>query len=375
MIEDNRGKILEEIIKHNLISRADLAKKVKLNKATISSHINQLLSQKLVIETEFDISTGGRRPILLSMNKKAGYGLGIDITKDTITSYLLNLNGDIIEKSNAHYELNHYQEMFSKLIQVINQFITNKTVYGLVGVGISVHGLVINNQFIQFNKQLPKYNLYNDLLKVYPTLPISIENNANLGAIAERSYNPNLTENFLYLTILSGLGLGIIFNNNLYSGSNGLAGEFGHTIIEINGRNCNCGNKGCLEQYASIPALLDSISTVKKTKISFDDIKTLLEQNDIEIIKKVKIFTNYLTVGLNNLIQLFNSDKIIIESEVYSEILSKMLQSDFNKINSNTIIEFSTIKENSSALGAAIMQIIQFLKIKSFFKTKINQSI
>lgn len=369
-MKDNRKRIIQEIINNSTISRANIAKITKLNKATISNHIDKLINEKLIIETEFAKSSGGRRPILLTINKKAGFVLGIDVDRTQITSYLLYLNGEIVDKIILYYDKYDYNELLEKLVKLINKAIiqSKNAYYQLIGIGISIHGLVKNNSIIQFIGSKVMYNLYEDLRIRIGDIPLYIDNNANLGAIFEHAQlKDNNINNLLYLTLSSGIGLGIINNQKLYSGSNGLAGEFGHTIIEINGRKCHCGSFGCLEQYASISVLLNKIKEIVGQNILDEDIINMLKNNDKVISKEVNNFLNCLLIGINNLIQLYNPDKIIIEYNKYLDILYPIFKEFVQKINlRNTCIKFSKITENISAIGGAFYQLAKFLNIDYF---------
>lgn len=370
LMNNNRKKIIQEIINNNTISRADLAKRTKLNKATISNHIDKLIKEKLIMETEFAKSSGGRRPILLTINKKAGFVLGIDVDRTQITSYLLYLNGEIVEKKTLIYDKYNYQELLDKLTELIKSAIikSKSSDYQIIGVGISIHGLVKDNQVIQFIGKTQKHHLYDDLRERIGSVSLHIDNNANLGAIFEYSYLiDNNYRNLLYLTLSSGIGLGIINNHELYSGSNGLAGEFGHTIININGSKCYCGSCGCLEQYASIPVLLTNLRKIIGQNILDEVLINMLKNNDKNISQEVNSFLHYLAIGIHNLIQLYNPDLIVIEYHKYLKILYPLFKEYLQKIKlRKTIIELSKFAENTSAIGAAFYQLKQFLQIDYF---------
>lgn len=134
--------------------------------------------------------------------------------------------------------------------------------YGLLGIALGIHGVVHHNQIIF----LP-YSSYADLDLVTPLsetfhVPVMMENEANLSVLGEWSFC-HQTNEMLYISVHSGIGVGIIMKNQLVKGKNGYAGEFGHSIIQINGRPCPCGNHGCLEQYASERALFAELSAIK----------------------------------------------------------------------------------------------------------------
>ena len=246
----NRRIILENIIKHGLISRADLSKITSLNKATISVQIADLLEEGLICETQQEHNTVGRRPIMLSINAHAGYVLGIDLDYKQIQYTLSDLQGNSVRNHIEYLQTDEYEEIIKILIKHINKY--NKkcsdTRFGLVTVVIGVHGIVNKNESIEFvtNYRWHNKDLKTDLKKELD-LNIHIENNANLSAYAEKVYKHSSCHHLTSIEFSSGFGAGIILDGIIQKGYHGYAGEIGHMIIYPNGIPCKCGNSGCWE--------------------------------------------------------------------------------------------------------------------------------
>ena len=150
--------------------------------------------------------------------------------------------------------------------------------YNLVGISLGIHGLVQDNQ-VSFAPyyDLSKINLAHEL-ESYFDVPVYLENEANLSVIGEKTFQYDY-KNIANISIHSGIGLGIIINDELYTGYNGRAGEFGHTIVEIGGRTCPCGNNGCLEQYVSEQALMKELAQRKELEeVTFDDFQDMYQE-------------------------------------------------------------------------------------------------
>jgi len=261
----NRRIILETMIEEGSISRIQLAKLTGLNKTTITSQISELLKDEIVVETRQDKSTGGRKPILLSMNHTAGYAIGIEMDVDCIWFLLTDLAGNIQIRHSEGVRGLSLEETSEVLIKNIKQLIefAPHSRYGIVGIGIGVHGIVNSNQQIVFatHSNWRNVNLREKLMEIFK-VPIYIDNNTNLCAFAEKTFFVD-DSNMLCLTISSGIGLGIIIDNKVYRGFNGFAGEIGHMIIHEEGRPCSCGNRGCWERYASEKAFLKELAISK----------------------------------------------------------------------------------------------------------------
>ena len=90
-------------------------------------------------------------------------------------------------------------------------------------------------------------------------LPVQVDNDANLGALAQLTWSQDSTENFIFVKVGTGIGTGIVIDGGLYTGTRGLAGEIGHTTVVENGAPCRCGNRGCVETVSSIAGMLRAL--------------------------------------------------------------------------------------------------------------------
>nr|MCR5420182.1 ROK family transcriptional regulator [Lachnospiraceae bacterium] len=302
MIRDiNSHLVLETILNEGPISRASISAKLGLTKATISAIVSELLDKKLIKEIgSFDTSLG-RKPILLEFCKENGHILSIDLGVDTITAFTSDLKGN--DCGLRQFPNNYNRDnIISGLIYIITSRISEltPTEFGVVGISIGVHGVIFNNE-ITFT---PYYD-YTHLpiaqkLREHFDIPVIMENEANLSVIGEKCFCYNVP-NMIGVSVHSGLGVGIILNNELYTGFNGNAGEFGHTIINTDGRLCPCGNRGCLEQYASERAILKIYSSSKgQSKVTMDEFIAAYNANEPLAIRMVDDFVKYISVGINN---------------------------------------------------------------------------
>ena len=164
--------------------------------------------------------------------------------------------------------------------------------YGLIGIGLCVPGLVNTEQQVMFTPNIDwNYNLdLKSLIEQEFKVPVFIENEANAGAYGERVFGAAKNyENIIYVSVGTGIGIGIVINNDLYRGVNGFAGEMGHVTIDFNGLKCSCGNRGCWELYASEKALLAPYQS-NGNITSYQEIINLANQNDPEILMSLTKF-------------------------------------------------------------------------------------
>ncbi|WP_134699259.1 ROK family transcriptional regulator [Ammoniphilus sp. YIM 78166] len=365
----NRNIILENIILHKNISRAELSKITGLNKATISSQINSLLEEGLIFEKELDKSNGGRKPILLTLDKDAGFAVGVEIDTTRISFLITDLSGKVLDQTDVSLREPSFEKIKDILITTIDRLVASreKTKHGLVGIGIGVQGIVDNEQRIVFTPrhQWKNVDLQKPLEDVFQ-VPVHVDNNANLCAFAELVYSHD-TSNLLCISTYSGIGLGIVINKEIYRGMNGFAGEIGHMIIQPNGRECPCGNLGCWEQYASEKSFWRELNAITGVnEFSMDDLQASITNGDPTTLDQLSNLSTYLGMGINNVINLFNPETIIINSQlskVYPELISNIKSNLSSYINHYRTIQFSELGKYACAMGACAMSIQRFLGI------------
>lgn len=365
----NSTLVLETIINQGPISRANISKILGLTKATISAIVADLINNNLVEEIGCDNTDFGRKPILLSFQRKAGYMVSVDLGVDTISVMLTDLQGENCRLKQIKTPKSN-DGILEALIRVIDSSKPEKdsTPYGLVGISLGIHGVVHDNM-VSF---APYYNLQNyDLagrLNEYFHTPIYLENEANLSVLGEKTFMHDYP-NIAYISVHSGIGLGILINNELYTGYNGRAGEFGHTIIEIDGRECPCGNHGCLEQYVSERALLKEFAVKKgKENVTFDSLIASYEAGDGDASQIIELFVKLMGICINNVLNAYNPDIIIINSSftIFIPELTKRIEASLNsRMNSFIRIESSALQDSSILLGGICIVIKNFLGINT----------
>ncbi|MEE4534935.1 xylose repressor [Bacillus velezensis] len=367
----NQKLLLNEILKNSPISRAKLSEMTGLNKSTVSSQVNTLMKENLVFEIGQGQSSGGRRPVMLVFNKKAGYSVGIDVGVDYVNGILTDLEGTIVLDQHHHLECNSPEITKDILIEMIHHFIANmpQSPYGLIGIGICVPGLIDKDQKIVFT---PNSNWRDIDLKSFIrekfNVPVFIENEANAGAYGEKVFGAAKNhDNMIYASIGTGIGIGVIINNHLYRGVGGFSGEMGHMTIDFKGPKCSCGNRGCWELYASEKALVTSLQT-KEKKVSSQDIIDLTHLNDVGTLQALQNFGFYLGIGLTNILNTFNPQAIILRNSIIEShpmvlhsIKSEVSSRVYSHLDNSYELLPSILGKNAPALGMSSIVIDHFL--------------
>lgn len=212
-------------------------------------------------------------------------------------------------------------------------------------------------------------------LKKYFDLPVQVENDANAAAFGEYMMNGDGVEDFIFITLGTGVGGGIIANKEIYSGFNGAGGELGHFTLVFDGEPCTCGNDGCWEAYASVTALIrqteaameqhpDSLMhkiAAQQGKVngrtSFDAAK----QGDAAAQAVVDTYINYVAAGILSMINIFQPEQLVIGGGISKEgdrllqpIIEYVNKYGYNKYLDQTEIKIATLFNDAGIIGAAL---------------------
>lgn len=382
--KNNRSLVLKLLNSMGSASRAELAKITGLTKTSLSNISNELIDEQIIIEKGTANSSSGRKPILMSIVDDARFALGLYISRDFIYANITNLKGSILlEKKLLLDALESEQVFISNIINItetlLNEFGKDKS--KILGIGIASigpldveNGIILNPPNFRGLKSIQIV----EVLKKRFGYEAFLENDMNACAIAEKLYGKgkNLSD-FIYLGVTNGIGSGIILNGSIYRGRDGFAGEIGHTSIDIAGRQCACGNYGCLELYADINAVIGQVNAslnlgaesmlTGKPHITWQDIVAAAEKNDPIARKAIEKMAFYLSFGLVNAVNTFNPQAIFLGHEValakdmILEPLKEMLGRTILYSNAkNMVMEMSAFRENAPFIGAPSIILSKF---------------
>lgn len=188
--------------------------------------------------------------------------LGIDIGGTNTDFGFVNSTGDIIvRKHHSTSEYEQFEDFIKNLHQEVNNLIHEYN-FDLVGIGIGAPNGNYYNGTIEYAPNLKWKNIIpvTKLFIEYFHVPTFLTNDANAATLGEMLFGGAKNyKDFIYITLGTGVGSGIVVNGKLVYGHDGFAGEVGHIIAEEQGRLCGCGRKGCLETYSSVSGLIKSV--------------------------------------------------------------------------------------------------------------------
>jgi predicted NBD/HSP70 family sugar kinase len=268
----NEALVLGIIHDFGPIPRTEIAEMSGLSLATISSITGSLIEQDIVVEESAGESTGGRRPILLAIDRQAGLVFGVKLTQEQIIVALTDLGAELVDLRVAPLGSDLESEVVIETLgTVIDELRAAHPGRRFIGLGLGMAGILDRERGVcQYSPFLPWRDLpLRDLIQARVGLPVIVENDVNALTLAERWFGAGAgAQNFLVVTLGRGVGMGMMLNGELYRGGRDGAGEFGHTTIVEHGPRCNCGKRGCVEAFISEPALTEAVRQVSNRPIS-----------------------------------------------------------------------------------------------------------
>ncbi|SDF82529.1 ROK family transcriptional regulator [Sporolituus thermophilus] len=259
----NRITVLNLIKEHGPIGRQELAQITGLTPPAITGIIRELLDLGLVQEVGYGESRGGRRPVKLTFNSKAGYVIGVEVTRGETAVGVADLMNDPTDIARHPLDMSEPAGGLVSLVELLRRIMNDQGEQGrsFVGVGVAFPGLVqAKTGTVQRSVNLgPAWRNYplREKLEDALGLPVFIENNSNACVLAERWFGGGVScRDLVYINLGEGISAGVILDDRIVQGFQGYAGEIGHIVIDDSGPLCNCGNRGCLEALCSVPALI-----------------------------------------------------------------------------------------------------------------------
>ena len=327
----NRRIVLNLIRTHQPVSRADLARHSGLQRSTVSVIAEQLIEERWVTEGANGHTLRGRRPRFLHLNKDRVGIIGINVRPATTTVGFADLDAHFLAQE-SFSTTQDPKAFVAELIPRVRNLIRARPEITCEGIGVSLPGRVdLKTKRLVFAPNLgwSDFDLKNPLERAIG-LPVELENAANSCALSEIWFSRRAEglRNLVAVTVSEGIGCGLILNHQLFQGSTGLAGEFGHASIVPDGLECSCGNRGCWEMYASNSAAVryyadtlsprngKSASRSAPKKLAFDDLLRLSQQGDAKATEALRRMADYLGRGIAILLAGLAPDAIFVIGEV-----------------------------------------------------------
>ena len=373
--EMNRSLLLKSLRREGVCSRAHLASLTGLKQATVTNIMKDFLNWGIVKEVGFLNGSKGRRSIGVSINPDGYRVIGVRLARKHYSVGLFDLTGKQIVKERVDFEPEKQPGAEEILNQIVGRMRLLIQQYGKDSVLAA--GLAVPGPFIAKKSRIALItgaDIWKDIeLKAFfereMDIPVFLEHNANAGAYAhmwdlKEAYHDDI---LVYIAAGQGIGAGIVMNGRIYEGALGTSGEIGHMTIDRNGKPCACGNRGCLERYASSLELVKTVygERAGMEGCNFEDLEKQIRSGDTAYTEHYRRACESLGVGIINIVNVINPDRIIIGDDMARpnpELMEKTVRKTVQKgilpdVFDELTLSISTYQGDPILTGAAIVAI------------------
>jgi predicted NBD/HSP70 family sugar kinase len=322
----NTERVVETLRSQGVLSRAEIARRTGLSRSTVSNIVADLQAAGLVVDHEGDARPagpqGGRPPALITLARSAGAALGIDFGKRHLSVAVSDLSHAILAEQTREMDEGYDAESGIRVAtELVESVLGTAGVKrdAVLGVGMGLPAPIHDpTGTVGSSSILPGWAgvRAEEEMAERLALPVHVENDANLGALAELTWGAGRPrESLAYLKLATGVGAGLVFKGRLFQGAGGTAGEIGHVTLEENGDICRCGNRGCLETLAGAPAIVGLLSR-SHGELDIEQVIALAEDGDAGCRRALADAGRHIGVAVATLCNLVNPELIVVGGSV-----------------------------------------------------------
>ena len=307
--------------------------------------------------------------------------IGIDLGGTNIAAGVVSEDGRIIiQKSVPTLSGRPTDEIVADMASLVKQLLneTELKTGDIKAVGIGCPGTIdfTTGEVVYSNNIKMEHYMLSEKFREYIDLPVKIDNDANCAAMGEYVANGENADTFVFITLGTGVGSGIIINGKVFRGFNGVASEAGHMTLVSGGELCTCGKRGCWESYASVTALIGQTTDVmkknpesimfglaeKEGKVSGKTAFEAAKRGDSAAQEVVNDYVHYVADGIVSIENIFQPDIIAVGGGISREgeylmnpVREYVLKSGFNKFMPKTKIVTAKLFNDAGIIGAAMI--------------------
>ena len=339
----NLALILNHLHQYGPLSRAELTNQLGINKASISTTVRELINRNIVIE--IGQKTGsqevGHPSIDLMINPDAGRIIGVNIEANGVRAIVTDVAPNILwrKEIELHNQIS-LDELFTETKKLMDEAcsVARSFNHPILGLGLGIPGLVD----IEKNRLLAAFELnwkdfdLNQLMIGNEDIAFYVGNEAHMSAMGESYFGESKkSDTILYLHWGIEISGGIVINEDVVPGSQGLAGEVGHFVMKPDGDRCSCGNQGCWNTFVNLRSICERIARISNKEldpkfsnqpyISIQQIINRVKTNDPVVLQALEETGKWLGIGIANYINVLNPEFVIIGgpfSDLYEKIRS-----------------------------------------------------
>jgi len=381
----SRTEVLNVIRSERLISRSKLAEMVPVSRATVSGIVSELIQVGILEEIGEGKSTGGRRPIKVRYRPEARIAVGVVLFNNHIQAALTDMEGNPLDYLQIPIGGVTPEAMLHSMQRAVKQILSGVSRDQVLGIGVGTPGIVdfetgvieisVSRGWVQGGTNVKTY------LETELNLPVYVANRSRVAALGEYQVGTGRgVSNLIYLFLGQGIAAGIVIDGQLYFGSGSSSGEIGHVSIYPDGPLCVCGNRGCLEVYATEAAILARARAVAREnplsllqqhveinleQLTIEQLIQTARQGDLSALAVLNDVGAKVGIAVSILINLFNPEIVIIGGPVGSSADELLLDPVIKEAQRRTLprpfkgtqITTGTLGTKAVAIGAAVLAI------------------
>lgn len=377
----NYSKVIKCLYYNEVLTSADISNYTGKSIPHIIKVLNELIKEGYVAEKGFANSSGGRKPLNYSLIANTHYLLSVAMDQFSAQMVVVDMNNNFVSKI-VRYEFDIHLLQAETFTGQLKHFLescgVSKT--NILGIGLTMPGFVdtdagVNYTFLKVSGQTLVEYIQQNI-----SIPVFLDNDSTAIALAEQKFGVAAhIKNVMVLNLGWGIGLGMILNDKIFRGNNGLAGEFSHIPLFKNGKLCNCGKHGCLETEASLIAVtaiakkgikqgqITSLANYKE--VDADIIIAEAIKGDVFSVKLISEAAYHVGEGLAILIHLMNPAAIVLSGKgsIVGKLWLAPIQQAINehcipRLTQHTEFIISNLNTRAQLIGGAALVVENFGK-------------
>jgi N-acetylglucosamine repressor len=376
----NRRIALNLIREHQPISRADLARRMNMTRGVVSVLVQELIAQGVIYEGATGEAARGRKPTFLHIRTRDRLAVAVDVRFSKTYLMLCDFSGRQVslETYDTIFAVPEFIKDLSGRIRKMLKLHGDKA--GCEGVGIAVPGMVDQRTGRILNAPTLGWRGVDlrDKLAAATGLPVQIENSGRACALAQlwlERGEATGSQNFIYISVSDGVGIGMVTNGELVRGHDHIAGEFAHMPLNLDGPRCMCGSSGCWEAYISNLATLsryfgwnlsklnpNALRDAEHSSFTVLDLVTRARGGDAKALAAIQATARFLGLGLATIVNVVNPDCIYMAGEITtawdlieSTVREAMAERALTESAARTLLHLTSGQEYPRLRGAAAL--------------------
>ena len=369
--ERNQQRVIAALMSGGPRTQAELARQTGLSTATVSNIVKVMATTGIV--STVPTTSSGRRALSVVLNDNGQVAAGIDIGRRHLRVVLASPNYRVLQEASVPLPLGHSaHDGLAAASDLLDTLLENGGISrgALLGAGIGIpgpidrrSGTVVQGAILPEWVGINIHETFSERLGV----PVFIDNDANLGALAQVTWGPHsAVDNLMFIKVGSGIGSGLVLNGALFYGNVGITGELGHTTINEHGLICRCGNRGCLETVASTSTMIELLSRGASEPVDTRRIIDRALTGDTATLRVIDDAGLAIGRALAHMANLINPETIVVGGPLtdLGEILLGPIRRGLSRhavpiIGETTTVRMSSLGDRAEALGGAAVVLAQ----------------